>query len=193
VRFVKLRDLSGITLSWLDMDDIYGICGKGFYPLLNTIAYDLNFNINKQSFGQNIDSLSDLKEKSSKKVLFCSVSSNAETYYGSRRFTLDKIKLDLCIYLLIDYNNSLLLTSKSIYSQFKIILTINLNDFLIIDQLINNLKNKQFYGFNINLKIFSNDIIEKVKIIRSKLPNKYLLTISFQIQPNKYFNLIQLN
>ncbi|CAF4628676.1 unnamed protein product, partial [Rotaria sp. Silwood2] len=47
--------------------------------------------------------------------------------------------------------------------------------------------------FNINLKIFSNDIIEKVRIIRSKLPNKCLLTISFQIQPNKYFNLIQLN
>ncbi|CAF4660262.1 unnamed protein product, partial [Rotaria sp. Silwood2] len=144
-----------IRVCSLDWDDVWGLCGKGFYPLLNTIAYVLAFNINKQSFGQNIDSLSDLKEKSSKKVLFCSVSSNVKIYYGSRRFTLNKIKLDLCIYLLIDYNNSLF--------------------------------------FNINLKIFSNDIIEKVRIIRSKLPNKYLLTISFQIQPNKYFNLIQLN
>ncbi|CAF4405689.1 unnamed protein product, partial [Adineta steineri] len=137
-RYANLQGLGGVTLSSVGQDDVDGRCGNGPYPLLHAVAGISNQNtIQETTTTQPVDN----KRVRTNQVhnVFCSVNSNADTYYGSTQFTLDQIDTNLCTHIIIDHNNSLFSASvsdqlKSQNSDLKFLLTINSNENITIDQ-----------------------------------------------------------
>ena len=92
-----------------------------------------------------------------KTKLFCSISSNSETYSS---FTLNNLDNTLCTYLLINANSSFLSKNKS--NQFKILVTIDIDDH--IKPWTEDIKSKNLHGINLNIKQFSNTIVKQIKV-----------------------------
>lgn len=108
--------------------------------------------------------------------IFCSISSNVDKYSNTIKFTLDKINPYLCTHLLVDNNSSIF--SPEIFDQFKIknsnlkfILTFNIDENSDTDQWKEDLKIKKADGINIyiNSNLFSNKIIDLIKVFTKKL------------------------
>ena len=106
-----------------------------------------------------------------KKNIFCSVSSEAQTYYGPVQFTLDKFNPHLCTHLLIDNNSTLFSASisdqlKNTNSNLKILLTFDSNENLTGEQWNEIIKNRKADGINIDIdaNTFSDDFLDKIKV-----------------------------
>ena len=112
-----------------------------------------------------------MTENIKKKNLFCSISSNSETYSG---FTLDNLDNALCTYLLINANNSFLSKNKS--NQSKILVTIDIDD--DINHWTEDIRNKNLYGINININQFSDTIVKQIKV-NSFLSSSYFNKLIF--------------
>ncbi|CAF3871503.1 unnamed protein product, partial [Adineta steineri] len=186
-RYANLQGLGGVTLSSVGQDDVDGRCGNGPYPLLHAVAGISNQNTIQETTTttQSIDN----KRVRTNQVhnVFCSVNSNADTYYGSTQFTLDQIDTNLCTHIILDHNNSLFSASvsdqlKSQNTDLKFLLTINSNENITIDQWQDILEKNKADGINICMdsKTITHDFLKQIATIKSILPDKYMITISFQ-------------
>ncbi|CAF1311435.1 unnamed protein product [Adineta steineri] len=190
-RYANLQGLAGVTLSSLGQDDVDGRCGNGPYPLLHAVAGISNQNTIQETTTttQSIDN----KRVRTNQVhnVFCSVNSNADTYYGSTQFTLDQIDTNLCTHIIIDHNNSLFSASvsdqlKSQNIDLKFLLTINSNENITINQWEDLLEKNKADGINICMdsKTITHDFLKQIASIKSILPDKYMITISFNSPAN---------
>ncbi len=176
-RFAKLDGLGGVTLSSVGMDDVDGQCGQGSYPLLHAVADVFDLNTNDQTRNVN-----NQNKHSKQQNIFCSVSSNIETYSSSIKFTLDKIDIHLCTHLLIDNNSSLLSDGLKIMNlNLKLLLTINADENWNINQLKEDIHNKKADGINIeiNSNAFSDKISDLIKVFYLPKENLFFLFLKF--------------